>query len=60
MQVDYDDICSLICSIFGGMKHIQNDRRVISLLINVAAKVFENEVEEAAKPKPPRVIEYSL
>lgn len=42
-----DDICYLLVAVFGGMKTIRNDRRVVSTLMNIAIKVFEYELLEA-------------
>ena len=40
-----DDICYLLTAVFGGMKTIRNDRRVVSTLMNIAIKVFEYELD---------------
>ena len=60
-----DDICYLLVAIFGGMKTIRNDRRVISTLVDIGVKVFEYELQEATKlslqdPKVPSELDYDL
>lgn len=53
-----DDICYLLVAVFGGMKTIRNDRRIVSTLMNIAIKVFEYELLEAASASSR--ISYSL
>ena len=43
-----DDICYLLIAVFGGIKTIRNDRRIVSTLMNIAVKVFEFELREAS------------
>jgi len=44
--------------VFGGWKNIRNDRRIISNLITIGVKVFEFELEEAAKTE--HKVQYNL
>lgn len=44
--------------VYGGWKNIRNDRRIISNLITIGVKVFEFELEEAAKTE--HKVQYKL
>lgn len=46
-----DEYCYLMTAVFGGMKHIRNDKRIINTLMIIASKVFEYEIEESYKQK---------
>ena len=46
-----DEYCYLITAVFGGMKHIRNDKRIVNTLMIIASKVFEYEIEESYKQK---------
>ena len=50
-HIEMDEYCYLMTAIFGGMKHIRNDKRIINTLMIIASKVFEYEIEESYKQK---------
>jgi len=53
-----DEYCYLLMAVFGGLKNMRNDRRILNNLMMIGVKVFEFELNEstAAEPK----IEYSI
>jgi len=53
-----DEVCLLLMCVYGGWKNIRNDRRIISNLITIGVKVFEFELEEAAKTE--HKVQYKL
>lgn len=46
-HIEMDEYCYLITAVFGGMKQMRNDRRIINMLMIIAQKVFEFEVNES-------------
>jgi hypothetical protein len=43
-QIQHDEFCYLLMSVFGGLKTIRNDRRILNSLMMIATKVFEYEL----------------
>ena len=58
LQIQNDEICYLLIAIFGGLKTIRNDRRIITNLMVIADKVFQYELAEATSTSPK--LDYSL
>jgi len=48
-NIEMDEYCYLITAVFGGMKQIRNDKRIINNLMIIASKVFEHEVDESSR-----------
>ena len=48
-NIEMDEYCYLITAVFGGMKQIRNDKRIINNLMVIASKVFEHEVDESSR-----------
>lgn len=50
--VQSDEQCYLLAAIFGGLKNIRNDHRIINCLMVIGIRVFEFELEEACAASP--------
>mmetsp|Transcript_22744 Transcript_22744/g.35022 ORF Transcript_22744/g.35022 Transcript_22744/m.35022 type:complete len:233 (-) Transcript_22744:2421-3119(-) len=57
-QILYDEFCYLLLTVFGGLKNIRNDRRIVNILMVIGIKTFEWEVNESVMPSP--TIDYDL
>jgi hypothetical protein len=47
-----DEYCFLITAVFGGMKQMRNDRRIINMLMIIAQKIFDFEIDSSITTPP--------
>lgn len=56
----HDEYCYLLIVVFGGLKTIRNDRRIINNLMTIGIKVFDYELKQSTDPSPQYPLESIL